>query len=138
MAVRAVALALLAAALSGCGGSEPSAEGVVRAWAESVRLGDAEAAAALFAPGAEIVDGERIRVLETEAEAIRYARREACAGAVLRIDDEGGATVEAEFDVRGATRCEGADRELALFRVEDGRITFLHRLPQRRDRVRVI
>ena len=138
MAVRPVAVALLAAALSGCGGSEPSAEGVVRAWAESVRLGDAEAAAALFAPGAEIVDGERIRVLETEAEAIRYARREACAGAVLRIDDEGGATVEAEFDVRGATRCEGADRELALFRVEDGRITFLHRLPQRRDRVRVI
>jgi hypothetical protein len=138
VAVRAAALALLAAALSGCGGSEPSAEGVVRAWAESVRLGDAEAAAALFAPGAEIVDGERIRVLETEAEAIRYARREACAGAVLRIDDEGGATVEAEFDVRGATRCEGADRELALFRVEDGRITFLHRLPQRRDRVRVI
>jgi hypothetical protein len=138
MAVRAVAFALLAAALAGCGGSEPSAEGVVRAWAESVRLGDAEAAAALFAPGAEIVDGERIRVLETEAEAIRYARREACAGAVVRIDDDGGATVEAEFDVRGATRCEGADRELALFRVEDGRITFLHRLPQRRDRVRVI
>ena len=138
MAVRAAVLALLAVALAGCGGDEPSAEGVVRAWAESVRLGDAEAAGALFAPGAEVVDGERTRVLATEAEAIRYARREACAGAVVRIDDEGGATVEAEFDVRGATRCDGADRELALFRVEDGRITFLHRLPQRRDRVRVV
>ena len=138
MAARAVALALVVAALAACGGREPSAEGVVRAWAESVRLGDAEAAAALFAPGAEIIDGDRTRVLETEAEAIRYARREACAGAVVRIDDERGATIEAEFDVRGATRCEGADRELALFRVEDGRITFLHRLPQRRDRVRVI
>ncbi len=138
MAVRTTVLALLAAAVTGCGGSAPSAEGVVRAWAESVRLGDAEAAAALFAPGAEVVDGERTRVLETEADAIRYARREACAGAIVRIDDEGGATVEAEFDVRGATRCEGADREFALFRVEGGRITFLHRLPQRRDRVRVI
>ena len=138
MAARAVALAFLVVALSSCGGREPSAEGVVRAWAESVRLGDAEAAGALFAPGAEVVDGERSRVLETEAEAIRYVRREACAGSVVRIDDEGGATVEAEFDVHGATRCEGADRELALFRVEDGRITFLHRLPQRRDRVRVI
>ena len=138
MSARVLALALLAAALTGCGGSQPSAEGVVRAWAESIRLGDAEAAAELFAPGAEVVDGERIRVLRTEAEAIRYARREACAGAVVRIDDEGGATVEAEFDVRGATRCDGADRELALFRVEDGRITFLHRLPQRRDRVRVV
>jgi hypothetical protein len=138
VSARVLALALLAVALAGCGGSEPSAEGVVRAWAESIRLGDAEAAAELFAPGAEIVDGERTRVLETEADAIRYARREACAGAVVRIDDEGGATVEAEFDVRGATRCEGADRELALFRVEDGRITFLHRLPQRRDRVRVV
>ena len=138
MTARAVALALLVIALAGCGGREPSAEGVVRAWAESVRLGDAEAAGALFAPGAEVVDGERRRVLETKADAIRYVRREACAGAVVRIDDEGGATVEAEFDVRGATRCEGADRELALFRVEDGRITFLHRLPQRRDRVRVI
>ena len=138
MAVRAAALTLLAVALAGCGGSEPSAEGVVRAWAESVRLGDAEAAGSLFAPGAEVVDGKRSRVLETEAEAIRYVRREACAGAVIRIDDEGGATVEAEFDVRGATRCEGADRELALFRVEDGRITFLHRLPQRHNRVRVV
>jgi hypothetical protein len=138
VAVRAVVLASVAAVLAGCGGGEPSAEGVVRAWAESVRLGDAEAAGALFAPGAEVVDGERTRVLETEAEAIRYVRREACAGAVVRIDDEGGTTVEAEFDVRGAMRCEGADRELALFRVEDGRITFLHRLPQRRDRVRVV
>jgi hypothetical protein len=138
VAGRAVALAIVAVALAGCGGGEPSAEGVVRAWAESVRLGDAEAAAELFAPGARVVDGERTRVLETEAEAIRYARREACAGAVVRIDDEGGATVEAEFDVRGARRCGGADRELALFRVEDGRITFLHRLPQRRDRVRVV
>ena len=125
MAVRTTVLALLAAAVTGCGGSEPSAEGVVRAWAESVRLGDAEAAGALFAPGAEVVDGERTRVLETQADAIRYAGREACAGAVVRIDDDGGATVEAEFDVRGATRCEGADRELAFFRVEGGRITFL-------------
>ena len=138
MAARAAAVALLAVVLAGCGGGEPSAEGVVRAWAESVRLGDAEAAGALFAPGAEVVDGERTHVLETEAEAIRYVRREACAGAVVWIDDHGGATVEAEFDVRGATRCEGADRELALFRVEDGHITFLHRLPQRRDRVRVV
>ena len=138
MALRALALALLAAALAGCGGDDPSAEGVVRAWAESVRLGDAEAAAALFAPGAEVVDGTSTRVLETEAEAIRYNRREACAGAVVRIDDGGDATVEVEFDVSGATRCEGADRELALFRVEDGRITFLHRLPQRHNRVRVI
>ena len=137
MAVRVAAFALLAAALTGCGGSEPSAEGVVRAWAESVRLGDAEAAGALFAPGAEVVDGDRTRVLETRAEATRYVRREACAGAVVRIED-GGATIEAEFDVRGARRCEGADRELALFRVEDGHITFLHRLPQRRDRVRVV
>ena len=138
MAARVAALALAAVAVAGCGGGEPSAEGVVRAWAESVRLGDAEAAGALFAPGAEVVDGDRTRVLATEAEAVRYVRREACAGEVVRIDEGDGATVEAEFDVRGATRCEGADREVALFRVEDGHITFLHRLPQRRDRHRVV
>jgi hypothetical protein len=138
MAARAAVLALLAVALAGCGGDGPSAEGVVRAWAESVRLGDAEAAGALFAPGAEVVDGNRTRVLETESEAVRYVRREACAGTVVRIEDGDDATVEAEFDVRGATRCEGADREVALFRVEDGHITFLHRLPQHRDRRRVV
>ena len=138
MPARAAALVLVAVVLGGCGGGEPSAEGVVRAWAESVRLGDAEAAGALFAPGAEVVDGERTRVLETEAEAVRYVRREACAGEVVRIDGGGGATVEAEFDVRCATRCEGADRELALFRVVDGHITFLHRLPERRDRRRIV
>jgi hypothetical protein len=138
MAERVPVLALLALALAGCGGGEPSAEGVVRAWAESVRLGDAKAAGALFAPGAEVVDGDRTRVLETEAEAVSYVRREACAGEVVRIDGEDDATIEAEFDVRGATRCEGADRELALFRVEDGHITFLHRLPQRSGRRRVV
>jgi hypothetical protein len=134
---RTLALGVLAFALAGCGGGEPSAEGVVRAWAESIHLGDAEAAAALLAPGAEIVDGDRRRLLETEAEALRYARREACAGPVVRIE-EGETAIEAEFDVRGTTRCEGADRELALFRVEGGRITFLHRLPQRRSRIRAV
>ena len=137
MVARTLALGILALALTGCGGGEPSAEGVVRAWAESVRLGDAEAAAALLAPGAEIIDGERRRVIESEAEALRYVRREACAGEVVRIQ-EGETAIEAEFDVRGTTRCEGAVRELALFRVEEGRIIFLHRLPQRRSRVRVV
>ncbi|MGE5690191.1 MAG: hypothetical protein ACM33B_06510 [Pseudomonadota bacterium] len=138
MSARLLAVLSVAAALTGCGGDEPSAEGVVRAWAESVRLGHVEAAARLLAPGAEVIDGDRRLVLRTEGDALRYSRREACAGAVVRIEEEGG-TVEAEFDVGPASlaHCEGAVRERALFRVRDGKITFLHRLPSR-ERVRVV
>ncbi len=127
-------LVLLAVLLAGCGGEPASPEGVVRAWAESVRLGDAEAAAGLMAPGAEVIDGRRRIVLATEADALRYSRREACAGDVVRIEGRGG-SVEAEFDVRAAERrrCEGASRELVVFRVRDGRITLLHRLPTPRE-----
>ena len=133
-----LAVPALAAALAGCGGSEPSAEGVVRAWAESVRLGHTEAAAGLFAPGAEVIDGERRLVLRTESQALRYSRREACAGDVVRIEEARG-TVEVEFEVGAAEarRCDGLGRERALFRVRDGRITFLHRLPGR-ERLRVV
>jgi hypothetical protein len=137
--VRAGLLALpaLAAAIAGCGGTEPSAEGVVRAWAESVRLGHVETAAGLFAPGAQVIDGERRLVLRTQAQALRYSRRDACAGDVVRIEEVRG-TVEAGFDVgvAEARRCDGLGRERALFRVQDGKITFLHRLPGR-ERLRV-
>jgi hypothetical protein len=133
----AAALAAAALVLAACGGADSSPEGVVRAWAESVRLGDAEAAARLIAPGAEVVDGARTTVLRTEADALRYSRNEACAGGVVRIEQRGG-TVEAEFDVRGAAprHCGGAAVERTLFRVRDGRITLLHRLPER-GRVRI-
>ncbi|HSC92313.1 MAG TPA: hypothetical protein VLB86_11720 [Gaiellaceae bacterium] len=128
--LRPLLTAALTLLLAACGGGERSPESVVRAWAESVRSGDAEAAARLFARGAEVVDGDRRIVLRTEADALRYTRRDACAGVIVRIDDRG-RTIEAEFDLdaAGRRRCDGAYRSRALFRVADGRITFLHRLP---------
>lgn len=127
---RSLLLPALLLLLAGCGSGERSPESVVRAWAESVRAGNAETAAGLFAPGAEVIDGERRIVLRTEADALRYSRREACAGEVVRIADRG-RTIEAEFDLdaEARRRCDGAFRTRALFRVADGRITFLHRLP---------
>lgn len=129
--VRRLLVPAAALFLAACGSGERSPESVVRAWAESVRAGNAETAAGLFAPGAEVIDGERRIVLHTEADALRFTRRDACAGEVVRIAERG-RTIEAEFDLdaEARRRCDGAYRTRALFRVADGRITFLHRLPE--------
>ena len=131
MALR-FALALAAAALSvACGGEPPSPESVVRAWNESVNSEDNEAAAELFAPGAEVIQAGRSRILETEAQAIRFNASLPCSAEIVELESNGD-MVTATFLLadRGTTECDGPGSQVqAAFRVREGKIVLWHQLP---------
>ncbi len=120
---------LAAAALgAGCGGGAPSPESVVRAWNESVNSGDNEAAAKLFAPGAQVVQAGESFTLDTEAQAVRFNASLPCSGEILELESEGD-TVTATFLLadRGTIECDGPGAEVtAAFRVRDGKIVLWH------------
>ena len=124
----------LAALAAGCGGGAPSPESVVRAWSEALNTGDNEAAAELFAPGAEVIQG-RSFILEGEREAILFNAALPCSGEILALETEGD-TVTATFRLghRPESRCDapGAQAQ-AAFRIADGRIVLWHQLPGTRQ-----
>jgi hypothetical protein len=126
------ALALAAAALAvACGGEPPSPESVVRAWNESVNSEDNEAAAELFAPGAEVIQAGRSRILETEAQAIRFNASLPCSAEIVELESNGD-MVTATFLLadRGTTQCDGPGSQVqAAFRVREGKIVLWHQLP---------
>ena len=123
-------LLLAALVLSGCGGGDPSAESVVRAWSEAVNTDDNDGAARLFAEGARVVQGDDVRRLETFAEARAWNAGLPCSGRIVRLTvrEE---TVRATFVLgdRQQTECDGpGERSQALFRVRDGKIVLWHQL----------
>jgi hypothetical protein len=131
-----VATALVLAGLAaGCGGGPPSPESVVRAWSESLNSGDNEAAASLFAPAAEVVQGRRF-VLETERDAIAFNASLPCSGTIVAIETRAD-TVTATFLLgdRPASRCDAPGAEVrASFRIRDGKIVLWRQLPGSRKR----
>jgi limonene-1,2-epoxide hydrolase len=121
---------LLAALLAGCGGGPPSPESVVRAWSEALNTGDNEAAARLFAPRAEVVQG-RSFTLETESDAIAFNAALPCSGEIVEIVEDGN-TVTATFRLgeRPEQECDAPGAVArATFRVEDGKIVLWRQLP---------
>jgi hypothetical protein len=126
--LRALALVLVIAA--GCGG-DPSSESVVRAWSEALNSGDNEAAADLFAPGAEVVQGDRRARLETHDDAVLFNRSLPCSGRIVRVEEgEDGVTATFLLGHRQESACDAPGTEVrALFRIEDGKITLWHQLP---------
>jgi SnoaL-like protein len=126
------ALVLAAAALgAACGGGAPSPESVVRAWNESVNSGDNEAAAKLFAPGAEVIQAGRSYTLETEAQAVRFHAALPCSGEIVELRTDGD-TVTATFLLadRETVECDGPGAEVtAAFRIRDGKIVLWHQFP---------
>jgi hypothetical protein len=125
----ATGLAVLALA-PGCGGGPPSAESVVRAWSESLNTGDNEAAADLFAPSAQVIQGRRF-VLETRREAIAFNASLPCSGQIVELDTRAD-TVIATFRLgdRETSRCDAPGAEArAAFRVREGKIVLWHQLP---------
>jgi SnoaL-like protein len=125
----AIGLAALAAG-AGCGGEPPSAESVVRAWSQALNTGDNEAAAELFARGAEVIQGQAF-VLETKREAIAFNAALPCAGEIVDLTTEGD-TVTATFLLsdRETSRCDAPGAEVrAAFRVRAGKIVLWHQLP---------
>jgi SnoaL-like domain len=116
--------------VAGCGGGSPSPESVVRAWSESLNSGDNEAAAELFAPGAEVIQLGRSIILETEADALRFNESLPCSGRIVDLDAEGD-TVTATFVLgdRETSRCDGPGAEArAAFRIHQGKIVLWHQL----------
>src|SRR5438093_12789693 len=99
---------LFVALLAGCGSTPPSPESVVRAWSQELNSGDNEAAAKLFAPGAEVVQAGRAIRLETHAEALAWNAALPCSGRLVSIKTNGD-TTRATFvlGARPKKKCDG-------------------------------
>jgi limonene-1,2-epoxide hydrolase len=119
---------LLAAVLAGCGSTPPSPESVARAWSQELNSGDNEAAAKLFAPGAEIVQAGTTLRLNTQAEAVAWNAALPCSGRIVSIKthDET-ATATFELGDRQQSKCDGPGQQVtAIFRVHNGKIILWH------------
>ncbi len=124
-------LVLLAVVVaSSCGSSAQSAEDVVRAWSQALNAGDNEAAASLFAPGAQIVQAGRTTRLETHDDAVAWNSALPCSGRIVELETDGD-TVTATFllDNRATSPCDAPGAEAtATFEIEDGKIVLWHQL----------
>ena len=121
-------LLLSGAFAAGCGSSPPSAESVARAWSQELNSGDNEAAAKLFARGAEIVQAGTTLRLETQAEAVAWNAALPCSGKIvaMKTHDE---TATATFVLgnRQESKCDGPGQQVtAIFRVHEGKIVLWH------------
>lgn len=123
---------LLAIVLAACGGGQPGAESVIRAWSAELNEGDYDGAAQLFAEGAQIVQGANVFVLATHEQARRWNASLPCRGRIVRVEGEGNA-VEAAFVLRNRPdRPCDAPGVVArvMVRVRDGKIVLWHQLDE--------
>ena len=128
--MRRFALVALLLALAGCGGSGESPESIVRAWSDALNTGDNEAAADLFAPGAEVVQGDRTIRLRTHDDAVAWNSALPCSGRIVELESDGD-TVTATFllDDRPTSPCDAPGAEAtAAFHVVEGKIVLWHQL----------
>jgi ketosteroid isomerase-like protein len=115
---------------TGCGGGGRSAEEVVRAWSAALNAGDNEAAAELFAPGAQVVQAGRVVRLATHQDAVAWNASLPCSGRIVELSIRGD-TVTATFllDDRPTSACDAPGaRATAAFQIEDERIVLWHQL----------
>jgi limonene-1,2-epoxide hydrolase len=126
--LRLALLPLLAALVAGCGSTGPSPESVVRAWSHELNTGDNEAAAKLFAPGAEVVQAQMELKLQTLKQAIAWNASLPCSGRIVSIKTDGDtATATFVLGNREKSACDGPGRRAtALFRVRKGKIVLWH------------
>jgi hypothetical protein len=126
--VRRLALVLLLV-VAGCGASH-GPEDVLREWSAAVNDADYERAASLFAEGAEVVQGPRVRVFDTSEEARRWNASLPCRARIVRAREDGD-TVDATFLLRDRADvpCDapGAVARVVA-RVEDGKIVLWHQV----------
>jgi hypothetical protein len=116
------------ALLGGCGSSEPSAESVLRAWSQELNSGDNEAAAKLFAHGAQVVQAGVVVRLNTYEQALAWNASLPCSGRIVSVKSDGN-TASATFVLgdRQTNECDGpGQRATALVRVRKGKIVLWH------------
>ena len=126
LALGACLLALAAA----CGGGSRSPESVVRAWSRAIDADRNDAAADLFARGAEVVQGGQVTRLRTHADAVAWNAGLPCSGTIVALARSGD-VVRATFLLgdRRRSRCDGpGERATAIFRVHDGKIVLWHQV----------
>lgn len=133
---RAVLLALVVA-LAGCNGEDERApqstrtpEQVVRAWSRALNTGDNQAAAALFALGARIEQGELVIVVDERADALAWNRSLPCSGKIVTLVAEGD-TATATFLLfdRRTSACDAPGARVeASFEVRNGKIVLFRQL----------
>jgi len=131
-AVFALLIAVLPAAIVGCGGTAaggPAA--VVDAWTKALDGGDDAAAAKLFAKDAIVVQAGRRLTLAGQAEALSFNASLPC-GATVVSEQTAGSEVTATFTLtsRPGHRCDGTGQSaVTVFEVSGGKITLWHELP---------
>ena len=84
----------------------------------------------MFATGARIVQGERVRKLDSFDEARAWNAALPCSGRILELRASG-ETVRATFVLgdRERVQCDGpGERAKTLFRIRDGKIVLWHQL----------
>ncbi len=126
MRIGAIALVLLAVA--GCGSRPRSPESVARAWSAALNRNDNRAAAKLFAPGAQIVQGGFL-TLKTQADAVHWNAALPCGGRIASVQAQGPNQVLVIFELTARPRhqCDGpGDAAAALFTVAHGKIVLWH------------
>jgi limonene-1,2-epoxide hydrolase len=118
----------LAATVAACGSSSPSPESVARAWSQELNSGDNEAAAKLFAPGAEVVQAGMTLRLNTQAEALAWNEALPCSGRIVSIEThDDTATATFVLGDRQQSKCDGPGQQAtAIFRVHKGKIVLWH------------
>lgn len=108
-----------------------SPETVVRAWSVALNKGDNEAAAALFATDAEVIQGPLDVRLHTRRIAVAFNESLPCAGVISDLVRDGD-VVTATFVLgqRPGVACDGpGQRATATFTVRNGKIVVWRQLP---------
>ena len=125
------AAACILALLAGCGSGGTSPSSVVRAWSKALNEGDNDAAAELFAPNAEVVQGSVVTRLRTHADAVAWNTDLPCSGKIVSLSAHG-PVVRATFVLgdRKSSPCDGpGKRAAAVFRIRGGKIVLWHQVP---------
>jgi limonene-1,2-epoxide hydrolase len=127
--MRSGAILALAVLVTACGGHRArSPEEVARAWSAALNRADDEAAAQLFAPSAEIVQGGEL-VLRDHDDAVTWNASLPCGGAITRVIREADDQVLVVFRLKDRPRhtCDAPGQDAAaLFKVEGGKIVLWH------------
>jgi hypothetical protein len=123
--MRLVAILAVTMALAACGGhAARSPEDVARAWSTALNRADDEAAAKLFAPSAEVLQGGGL-LLRTHHDAVEWNASLPCGGSITRVERQGPNQVLVVFKLkeRPGHLCDAPGSDAAaVFRVEHGKI----------------
>ena len=107
----------------------PSPPAIVRAWSRHLNANDNKGAAALFAPGARLIQGVDVRL--TPRLALAWNQSLPCGGKIIDLTRHGD-RVRATFLLteRPKHTCDGpGQKAAAVFIVKNGKIVFWEQVP---------